>query len=143
MLDTTFILPTLGIDVGDKVSKALRRLAEAQLEIYYSHFSILESLWVAARTPQSAKFDGDRFQLGLRSIIEGGKYRRVNEDSEVFYEGLRLHRLGHQDFVDNILYAASVRFDLNLLTFDYELKNFVDDNGLKNTLILPSQLASL
>ena len=45
LLDTSFILPSLGIDVGEEVFKGLKRLTEIKAEIYYSHFSILESLW--------------------------------------------------------------------------------------------------
>ncbi|MBS7645547.1 MAG: hypothetical protein QW569_01050 [Candidatus Bathyarchaeia archaeon] len=39
-----FILPSLGIDVGDEVSRSLKRLEDLKAEIYYSDFSILESL---------------------------------------------------------------------------------------------------
>jgi hypothetical protein len=42
--------------------------------------------------------------------------------------------------IDNILYAASVNFDLKLLTVDKELKEFIRKNGLKDTLITPDQL---
>jgi len=49
LLDTSFILPTLGIDVAKKVLDGLRKLAQTHVEIFYSRFSILESLWIAAR----------------------------------------------------------------------------------------------
>ncbi len=140
LLDTSFILPSLGINVGEEVSKGLKGLADIRAEIYYSHFSILESLWVAARLSTSATFDREIFSAGLRSIIEGKRYRKMEEDSKTFDNALRLYMLGHRDMVDNILYASSSRLNLKLLTLDNELKGFVRERGLKDTLISPDQL---
>jgi len=142
LLDTSFILPSLGIDVGGEVAPALAGLAETQAEIHYSRFSMLESLWVAARTIQDAKFDAETFKLGVRSIMEGGRYRKVDEDSEIINEALRLYELGHKDMIDNTLYASAARLDLRLLTVDSNLKAFVKEKGLKDTLMSPDQVAS-
>jgi len=140
LLDTSFILPSLGIDVGGDVLKGLKRLGEVKAEIFYSPFSILESLWVAARLSASSTFDGESFSLGLRSVIEGGRYRKVEEDSKTFNDALRLYTLGHRDIVDNILYASSLRLSLKLLTLDNELKEFIHKRGLEDPLISPDQL---
>lgn len=140
LLDTSFILPSLGINVGEEVSKSLKGLADIKAEIYYSNFSILESLWVAARLSTGATFDREIFSTGLRSVIEGGRYKKVEEDSKTFNDALRLYMLGHKDMVDNILYASSSRLNLKLLTMDNELKGFIRERGLKDTLISPDQL---
>jgi len=140
LLDTSFILPSLGIEVGEEVSKGLKRLADVEAEIHYSRFNILESLWVAARLSTSAAFDGESFSLGLRSIVEGGRYRKVEEDSRTFDDALRLYILGHKDMVDNILYASSTHLNLKLLTLDNELKEFIHERGLKDNLVSPDQL---
>jgi len=141
LLDTSFILPSLGIDVGEEVSKGIRGLDDLKAEIYYSHFSILESLWVAARLLTSATFDRESFSLGLRSIIEGGRYRKVEENSKTFNDALKLYMLGHKDMIDDILYANSTSLNLKLLTLDTELKEFIHNKGLEDTLITPSQIA--
>ncbi len=141
LLDTSFLLPTLGIDVGEEVPASLKKLAEIKAELYYSRFNILESLWVSARLTKSPAFNMERFSHGLRSIIEGGKYGKVEEDSETFKEALRLHMLGHKDMIDNILYATSCNLNLKLLTIDMELKQFIHEKGLRDTLITPGQIA--
>jgi predicted nucleic acid-binding protein len=143
LLDTSFLLPTLGISVSGATVKGIRTLAETEIEIYYSHFSILESLWVAARTIEGKTFDHEIFGLGLRSIVEGRKYRRVEEDSEIFNEALRLYRLGHKDMIDNMLYASAARLRLLLLTLDDELRKFVLEKQLKDVFISPERLANL
>ena len=140
LLDTSFILPSLGIDVGEEVLEGLRRLAASRVEIYYSGFSLLESLWVSARLSAGAAIDMEGFRLGLRSVVEGGRYRRVGETSQVFSDALGLYTLGHRDMVDNVLYACSTNLGMKFLTVDEELKEFVGSRGLEDTLLSPDQL---
>jgi len=140
LLDTSFILPTLGIDTGKETLKGLKKLAEIEADIYHSTFSILESLWITARFSQSTEFDAERFRHGLRSIIESRTYARIQENSDIFNDALKLHILGHKDMIDNILYASSVHLNLKLLTLDFELKNFVKNKRLKDTLMFPNEI---
>ena len=140
LLDTSFILPTLGVDTGPEALRSLKRLGEADAKINYSSFSILESLWTLARSIQKETFDLETFRLGLRSIMESGRYNKLVEDSEVFSEALKIYKLGHKDMIDNILYTSSVRLDLQLLTLDRNLKDFIETHGLTNTLLFPDQL---
>jgi len=142
LLDTSFILPTLGINVHGATPEAIKVLTETEIGIYYSRFSILESLWVASRI-SVAIFNPESFHLGLRSIIEGGRYTRVEEDSDIFKEAFRLHRLGHKDMIDNVLYASAVELGLLLLTLDDELRRFLSEKKLKYVLLSPDQLPDL
>lgn len=140
LLDTSFILPTLGIDVGKEVLVGLEKLSEIRAEIYYSRFSILEALWIAARLAKNKVLDVERFEQGLRSILESNRYVEVPVKAEVFSEALRLWVMGHKDIIDNILYATTIVFDLKLLTLDAELREFIHDKGLRDTLITPKDL---
>jgi len=140
LLDTTFILPSLGVDVGQEISKGLEKLARIEADIYCSRFSILEALWVVAKLSSSGNFNEESFRQGLRSILESGRYRKVEEDTEIFNEALRLYMLGHKDMIDNMLYASSTRLNLKLLTLDTELKEFIRNKGLNDTLIFPDQI---
>lgn len=140
LLDTSFILPSLGIDVGEAVAKGLHRVVDVGAEIHYSDFSILESLWLAARLSAREGFDGERISLGLRSIVEGRRYTKAEADSGAFNDSLKLYVLGHRDMVDNILYSTSTHRNLKFLTLDEELKRFINEKGLEDTLISPDQL---
>jgi PIN domain nuclease of toxin-antitoxin system len=74
--------------------------------------------------------------------MEGGRYRRVSEDSAILNEAFSIYRLGHKDMIDNILYASSTQLNLKLLTLDRELKKFIHAKRLRDTLVSPDQLAS-
>jgi len=141
LLDTSFILPTLGVDTGKEVTQCLKKLADIKLEIHFSRFSILESLWVITRLVRAADFNTEHFKIGLRSILESGRYKKIEENSEIFNEALRLYKLGHKDMIDNILYASSAQLNLKLLTLDAELKEFIHEKRLNDTLISPNQIA--
>ena len=141
LLDTSFILPTLGFNVGGEVIEGLKRLRRIKAEIYVSRFSILEVLWLCARLIREGRFNGEVFGLGLRSVLEGGRYVMIEENTDIFIEALKLYGLGHKDMVDNILYASSLYYNLKLLTVDVELRKFIRSNGLKDTTIYPSEIS--
>jgi predicted nucleic acid-binding protein len=143
LLDTSFLLPTLGISVSGATEEGIRILSETETELYYSRFSILESLWVATRTVNDSAFYDESLRPGLKSIIESGRYRSVEEDSEIFREAFTLYGLGHKDMIDNILYASAARLGLILLTLDDELRKFVLEKGLKDAFISVEELAIL
>jgi len=107
-------------------------------EIYYSSFSILESIWVALKLMRRSKLDHERFRLGLRSLIETDRYTRIVENTEAFTHALRLYILGHLDVIDNILYANSIQFNLKFLTTDEELRKFIRKRKLKDTTLTPN-----
>ena len=134
LLDTSFILPTLGIDVGEEVEEKLKKLDEVDAEIYYSRISILESLWVAAKLMNNQAFDMERFIQGLKSVMESGRYLKVEENAQTFIDALKLYELGHRDIIDDLLYAISINFGLKFLTLDTELRGFIQSKKLNDTL---------
>ena len=67
--------------------------------------------------------------------MEEGRYRRVEEDSEIFREAFTLFGLGHKDMIDNMLYATAARLSLYLLTVDDELRKFVLEKQLKDKIL--------
>lgn len=140
LLDTSFLLPTLGIDTGKEVLKTLKKLTEIKADIHYSSFSILESLGIAAHLSQKGQLDTERFKQGLTSIMKATTYKKIPENSSTFNEALKLHLLGHKDMIDNILYTSSIHLNLKLLTLDAELKKFIKNKRLTDTLISPAQV---
>ena len=135
LLNTSFILPTLGIDVGREVEINLKKLDEVKAEIYYSRFSILESLWVAAKLMKNQAFNMERFIQGLKRVMESGRYIKVEENAQTFIDAFKFYKLGHSDIIDNVLYATSMNFSLKFLTLDEELKEFAQNKGLNDTFI--------
>lgn len=143
LLDTSFILPTLGIHVNKEVLDGLALIKNKDLEAFVSRFSLLEALWLSARLIKEGKFDEKRFSIGLESIYGKGRYRFVNESKEVFQKALELYRMGHHDIIDNILYALSLENNFLLLTLDKELREFINKNNLEKTTVTPKELKKI
>ena len=65
LLDTSFLLPTLGIETKREVTKGLENLAHMEVRACFSWFSILESLYATTKLKKSPTFDKARFEDGL------------------------------------------------------------------------------
>jgi len=132
LLDTSFLLPSLGIEV-EETADILENIAD--YEIYYSRFSILECLWVVLSFKKKGVFDAKAVKKGLRSIVEGSRYKRAKETSDIFIEALELYNKGHNDLIDCILYSTALLNSLKFVTLDSELRKFVREKGIEYVLL--------
>jgi len=126
LLDTSFLLPTLGIEV-DRAGKVLEKLGS--YELCYSDFSILECLWVASSLKKKGEFDQEIFEAGMRSIFEG--YTKAKISAEIILEAFELYEMGHRDIIDCMLYSAALHNNMKFVSLDEELREFVKDNKLE------------
>lgn len=140
IIDTSFLLPTLGINTGTRILKGLQKLKKVGAEIFISRFSILEGLWVAIRMIKRGSFDESSFSHGLKSLLMGHRYKLVEETPEIFETALDLYQMGHPDMIDNLLYATSLVYHLAFLTTDKELKAFIKENNLTDTILTPEDI---
>jgi hypothetical protein len=143
LLDTSFVLPSLGIGVKPDVTKGLESLAHGQVEACFSSFNILESLWVGSSIMGSPGFDQEKFSEGLKSVMDSGVYEMSEEDFDIFRRALELRRLGHKDIIDDILYAHSAAKGMKLLTIDSKLRSFIREQGLEDTTVFPSEMGTM
>jgi len=144
LLDTSFLLPTLGIRVEDpQIQKVLDWLQEQHLPnlIFYSELVLLEAHWVLIRRSRRDQVDEARFFQGLQAIIED--YVLAATTPEHWQLAWNLKNLGHGDLVDCLLVAIAARNQLYLLTVDQPLTKFLEMNQLnhlKQWVLLPSDL---
>ena len=125
LLDTSLLLPTLGIDV-EGADEILKRLKNK--ELYYSDFSILECLWVVSSLKKKGKFDRDSFESGIKSILEF--YSRADVNAEIVLKAFEMYELGHKDMIDCLLYSTVLCNNMKFASLDKELRRFVKDNNL-------------
>jgi len=136
LLDTTYILPIIGIDVEDieKVIILLKKLRDKGVaEFYYTQFNILEIIGKLGRID----FDKDRVKLGLISIKE--EFIEVKPSLKAWLKALELRRKGFRDIIDLLLYTTSLTNNILFLTRDIELIKFLEDIGEDTSTILPEE----
>lgn len=140
LLDTSFILPTLGIEVEREVTQALSKMNNGETQLFYSDWSLLESSWVAVRLMKQKKYQEPVYRRGLLSITKTHVYDAIKMDPEDYLAALRFFQKGHQDMIDNLLYAAALRCQCRFLTIDESLSRFVTENGIENVVLAPKDI---
>jgi predicted nucleic acid-binding protein len=140
LLDTSFLLPTLGIDVEREVIETLSKLESREDLLFYSDWSLLESSWLAVRQIKQGNYQEAIYRRGLLSITKTKVYDAVDMNPEDYLKALRFFQMGHSDMIDNLLYATALRNHYQFLTIDTELALFVTKNSVENIILTPKDV---
>jgi len=138
LLDTSFLLPTLGIEVEREVVQAISRIDHEQTQLFYSEWSLLESSWVAIRLMKQNMFEEPVYRRGLLSITKTHVYNTITMDPDDYLTALTFFQKGHPDMIDNLLYAAALRNGCKFLTIDKGLSHFISKTGLEDVILTPN-----
>ncbi len=130
LLDTTYILPLLGIRV--KQLKGFDVYIERVLdeyEVYYHPVSLIEAKWELIHLKKEIGRDNWidfalRYRQGLNYIYKSGRlhqleFTNINVEDEV--DNLIVH--GYRDYFDLLIFSTAFIENIALLTEDEELIN--------------------
>lgn len=135
LLDTSFLLPSLGFETDKEIVEVLPCLLNH--EVYYSDLSFLEALWKIVKLVKSE----EEINIILKGVELLKKTFNQEELDRISVKiALEMYMKGHKDLIDNLLYGISVSKQHRFLTIDKELFEFVKNNELPNTLINPEEL---
>ena len=123
LVDTSFLLPAMGIEIEKEAMEAIRYFRMA--EVHYLEVSIVEAMWKIIKVVPADKLD--RVREGIEAIME--TYKQVNPNPQAYIDAYKLYREGHKDYIDNLLYATSQKLHLPLLTADREFIDFLKEKG--------------
>ena len=132
LLDTSFLLPTLGFETSDRIMKAIPKLVN--YELYYSGLSILEALWKITKKIKGTDDEIQRIADGVEAINETMK--PIIIDNEAVKNSIKMYLLGHRDMIDNLLYSIALSNKIKLLTIDTKLIEFVTKHKLPSHYII-------
>jgi len=135
LVDTTFLLPALGIEVEEEALEVIPMFRN--FEVYYLEVALLEALWKILRIVDRRKFD--RVKLGLEAIRN--TYRVVTPPPDAFIDAIRIYDLGHRDIIDNLHYTTAKTLNIPWLTIDYKFIEFLESKGFetKGVVITPKE----
>jgi len=135
LLDTSFLLPTLGVDIEEISSEDLETMREVSGRTAFCccHVSFVEILGLIGR---SGRVDRQTVSTGIKSLLESKTYKWINPSSNAIQLALELRAKGHKDNIDNILYSTAVDSRMLFLSLDHELKKFLRRNGYDTDLIV-------
>ena len=123
LVDTTFLLPALGIEVEKEAMEVIKYFRG--LNIYYTEFGLLEAMWKVIKliSPESTGV----VELGLKAIEN--TYSMLKPSSEAFLKAWEIFLKGHKDFIDTLYYSTAVLTRIPFLTIDKEFIKFLTGKG--------------
>jgi PIN domain nuclease of toxin-antitoxin system len=132
-LDTTYVLPVFGIDIGvdsaSSIQGTLSRLAEKGTKLCISDLSPFEAFIKAYRIAEKLKDERgkEEAKLGLLFVVRGDWLSRIDhKDHEIIEEAFKIRQKHHDPF-DCFIFATAKVQGIPLITEDRVAQEFLDD----------------
>jgi len=135
LVDTSFLLPALGVEVEKNVVKAIEQFH--LYDICYLEISLLEAMWCILKLIPPSKLDV--VEKGIEAIRES--YELLKLPSRAYIKAYEIYSRGHKDYIDNLIYATSTILGLNFLTIDLQFINFLKSRNYPiDNIVTPRDL---
>jgi len=134
LLDSTYLLPSFGIEVEGLSDEHIRVLREAWSKGLV-RFYCLSVVWieVIGKVCREARKSGleisNVINIAIKSLLESGVYEWIDPTPDAIKLAFKLRLAGHKDVIDNLLYATSITKNMIFLTMDDALKDFLVKHG--------------
>lgn len=139
LIDTSFLLPALGVDVENEVLDSIALFRRA--EVFYLEVALVEAMWKILRViPPSGM---DRVAIGLEAIKR--TYQVVDPPPEAYVEAAKIYHRGHRDYIDALHYSVAKALAIPFLTIDRAFIRYLVENGYKveGVIITPGEFREI
>lgn len=138
LVDTSFLLPALGVRVENRVLRAIQLFR--RLDVYYAEASLLEAMWKLLKVAPLEKLG--RIAQGIEAIRE--TYKLATPTLQAYALAFKLYRLGHKDYIDDLLYATASTMGALFLTIDDDFVKFLEKTDMPlDIVVFPEDLANV
>ena len=146
LLDTTYLLPTIGIAIKEIPKNTLLELCSKGHEIAISEVTIFELSAKGAKYAQNNALSPERVALGIRSILYDDSIKKISTyDTSILLTAFSLRSL-MGDFIDCLILSTALHHCDALITEDQVISGLKKNEKylkLKSTInpefkILPS-----
>ncbi len=135
LLDTTYLLPAIGISVKDLPKDAPIKLIQKGYQISISDISIFELSAKGAKHITTGTLSAERVTRGIRAII----YDEIIEtipiyESTLLLTAFKLRRM-LSDFIDCLILSSAINRCDALITEDSDIQNLKKTNEFNELLM--------
>ena len=136
LVDTSFLLPALGIEVENDVLDAIRLFTKG-VEVLYIEAALLEAMWKVIRIVPREKLS--RVELGVEAVRR--TYKRLDPPPRAYIVAAEIYHRGHRDYINVLHYSTARELGIYFLTIDAELIENLERYGYKveGIVLTPSQ----
>jgi len=136
LLDTTYLLPAIGISVEKVPSDALIKLMKRGNEIFVSDVSIFELSAKGAKRVAAGALPGERVAKGIRAIAHDETVTIVPiHESRLLLTAFKLRGM-LDDFVDCLVLSSAMNLCDALVTEDDDIQSLKGDERFKELLAM-------
>lgn len=135
LVDTSFLLPAVGLDVEKEVYDAVKHFHK--IVVYYIEASILEIMWKAIKLIRGEN-EISTVKIGIEAIRN--TYTLITPGATALLEAYSLYREVHKDLIDNLLYAVSREYNIPFLTIDRKFIQALRSNGRDTASIITPEM---
>jgi predicted nucleic acid-binding protein len=133
LLDTTYLLPAIGVSIKGLPKDALLRLMQKGHQISISNISVFELSAKGAKHIATGTLSAERVTRGISAIVYDERMTVVPvHDSSVLLTAFKLRRM-LSDFIDCLILSSAINYCDAIVTEDKdirELKRNKEFNGL-------------
>jgi len=127
LVDTTYLLPAIGISVKGIPSDGMVRLIEEGHEIYTSDVSIFELSAKGAKHVAAGTLSAERVARGIRAIVHDGTITLIPiHESTLLLTAFKLRNM-LSDFIDCLILASAIHHSDVLITEDNDIIDLTKD----------------
>ncbi len=139
LIDTTFLLPALGVSVEKEAEEVIPYFRE--LNVYYLEVGLLEAMWKIMKVVPQDKLR--RVKIGIEAIRN--TYKLLEPPAKAYIEAIEIYYKGHKDYIDALYYATAKNTNIPLLTIDYVLIEFLRKHNyeIEGVILTPNKLRKL
>jgi len=138
IIDTTFLLPAIGIEVEEEAMNIIPYLR--LFKVHYLEVSILEAMWKVLRLIPRDKLR--RIEEGLIAIRD--TYIAIQPPPKAYIKAYEIYRKGHRDLIDALIYSTANEMNIPLLTIDREFIEFLEREKYNTKIIItPNKLRKI
>jgi len=122
-LDTTYLLPAIGISIKDLPKDTLVRLMQKGHQISISNISIFELSAKGAKHVAAGTLSTERVTRGIRAIVYDERITVIPmHDSSVLLMAFKFRRL-LGDFIDCLILSSAINQNDAIVTEDEDIQN--------------------
>jgi len=134
MLDTTYLLPAIGVLIKGLPIDAVIKLIEKGHKISISDITIFELSANGAKYIATGALTAERVSKGIRSIVYDERISRAPiYESSILLTAFKLRRmLG--DFIDCLIVSSAINQNDALITEDEEIQNLRRNRAFRELL---------
>jgi PIN domain nuclease of toxin-antitoxin system len=134
LLDTTYLLPVIGVSIEGLPEDALIQLIEKGHQISISEIAIFELSAKGAKHIVKGGLTAERVSRGIRAIVHDDRLRMIPiHDSSVLITSLKLRAI-LDDFIDCLILSSAMNRNDALVTEDEAIRDLRKEREFQELL---------